>query len=520
MLDKSKIEAKGDSSLAAGNDINIKNILSLYFPDFTKLSDSLFEKLNEIDARVMELIPAGIYSRKYKEYENYQSEKILTSLLSIGIPFKLVLEILFATPSRLSDMMDRFPGKKVSTSDLRKTIYQLLGEIPASKVPESKINLWKGNFARKYGKSEEGILIIENDNSKTPLSYDLILDEVLPLVFNSAFQRETKLELIKIYAMKNLDSCAFEILNRVNSLNIYEIRRETLENLVYDLAIQPPHPWLTDEKSRDSHIKYHTQKIERHLLNINVQYNIKHSYIEIIEHLCSLILTEYHCFIGNGLLQPLHTLNKYLSLKTTTSQNEIVWEDLPISKIGGDLNYIGYSIEELISLVRKLIDTINNYIYNKKTTYNKKLLPLVKKLHSIATKLPTVNKEIIELISKNPIDKASKTILNLIEGVKVNDQKGEVYIPISEELRNYFKPIFKLSCTNKFDELDSSNLDKFKSNSFLNITSEDSEVCTKDLDNNSFVVNIPLREIKTLASSFNRKNDINKILFRAIENHS
>jgi hypothetical protein len=131
-----------------------------------------------------------------------------------------------------------------------------------------------------------------------------------------------------------------EILKFVRTLNLYSIRYKTLLNLLQDIVLQPPHPWIVNRQTKDAVTDYNIDKAQHHfrfiahpeLVTNPALFN--QSAKECFMHLSASLLSHYGAFLGVSNRYGLLELIRILKL---SRKNPALWSYCEIQQFESDL---------------------------------------------------------------------------------------------------------------------------------------------------------------------------------------
>lgn len=436
MLDKNspknRQDIEGNNNTVSGRD----SIINHYALNNELILEGITKKLSDLDKKVLDIIPSGIYNRKQEKPEPFESHKLLSSLLEIAIPIPIAFDLIEIIPKEIEGILHEEMGKKISTKDIRRIIYSGICSMDYSKYG-TQIEKWGENYARKYGNPDIQVMVKRSDETLIPLEYSLIVNELLPELLLKCYG-EDLIEYLKIKEHKNiLSHCATEIIEKVKHLNIYTIRYSTLHKLAYDLATQPPHPWFTNESLKNQHRNYHKEKAGKHYNNLIQNIDFIHSLKECIEHTCSILLTQYLLFVGTGRLRPLHMLLSYLEQEVLDNGNALIWERTDLGKLKGDLVSTGFNMSNFKILLSKIRSKCVHFDRYTKEENRQEVISLVRQLYKVITKISENYDELNSfpkpINSINELINSTIFLFSLIDTINFNHEK-------------YF---FKHNCTNE-----------------------------------------------------------------------
>ena len=315
--------------------------------DFLPPNENFKLFLNGIDKRIKELIPDGIISPKENNLKIvFDSEKMLRSLMQTGIPLKIAISVLENVEKEITLLVENEMEKEIKTTHIRKIVFDILYGLNTSEHSVKKIQKWGNSYARKYGNPDVITKVIMADYSEKPITYKFLKDKLIPHIVEKCYRVSVdELRSMSSLNSENITEMAEEIMEKVKFLNLYAIDYGTLFRLAYNLAAQPPHPWVasTETELLVRNMKYNLEKASNHYLlltgkymnlmskdihlyNVSVSNMIRHAIIECIDHISSAILTHYRLFIGPGQLKPLNNMYRYLKLSKEDGGNILLWE--------------------------------------------------------------------------------------------------------------------------------------------------------------------------------------------------
>ena len=302
-----------------------------------------------------------IYANKYSGYETFDSWKITHSLIEIGLSFKTALQITSSVMKKItSDQFDISETTDMSCSILRKVIYEAILNYKSNENnSEVEISKWASTYARKYNREEE-ITVLDHER-REKLNYQYLKDEILKEVMDNV----TKSNVFYVKTSKHeIDNVATSILAFVKRLNIIEINKNALVEIVKEYITQKPHPWVISDDNREDIIAYHLSE-SRDLIHkikkkkVSTDYSIQ-AY-EAIYHICASILARYDNYIGSTELSPLKILNKSIKYIDESAYRPPVMQKFQIVQLRKDIERIDGSIQVFTNYLDKLLDDITKH---------------------------------------------------------------------------------------------------------------------------------------------------------------
>ena len=262
----------------------------------------------------------------------FSSEKLISSLVPLGIPLSISLEVLTQVEESIPEFLENLQDESITTRHIREMVFLALTRLGPATSSRSDIEMWSRNYARRYGSPNNRIKVILENNQETDLTFQFLQDTLIPELISSILPLspdDVKTSLVSTNDKKRI---AHEILEVVQFLNVYSLRYETLFKIAEDTALQPPHPWLA---ANGEIIDYDHERARFHLGEMKLLLEkgdliaCHHSAMECLDHSCSAILAFYQLFMGT---RPFHNLIRNLKLQTS---NSFLWGKLQIQQIEG-----------------------------------------------------------------------------------------------------------------------------------------------------------------------------------------
>ncbi len=356
MMNRKNIDVSGSGNTTAGRDIIevcIKqNNNEKDFAEFFKSADNLFRSRIEADGLIF----------RGKEKVRYSSEELFTSLMQIGIPIKAALNIPFQIVSTLSEMREFEYDKEFSTADIRVAVVKCIGGLIYHNHNDEDVNMWEAAYIRRYGNPGANYFLIVLDNEEEKqLNHDYLQQVVIPHLLKRVIGPEEcnlpHKQFSCIFSGAQIGRMSREIWRFVSFLNLYNIRYKTLINLLQDLILQPPHPWIVNRDTKHIVTEYNIERAVHHfksICNPNKVPNpdlFNQSAKECFMHLCAAILSQYGAFLGVNTRYGLRELIRCLSLK---NKNQVLWSCCKIISLESDLKSIGCSRRSMISRLERI----------------------------------------------------------------------------------------------------------------------------------------------------------------------
>jgi hypothetical protein len=374
--------------------------------------------------------------------EKFESEKLMYSLINLGVPLSISLKIL----NKIIDkIIYSHKDKLLETSDIRKVVSESLYESYAildQKINPQKCRIWGDLYLRKYGNPKGPIQIIHRDGKIEDLDFELLEGDIIPYAFSDILKLE-KSKIIKKFSKKERRDMGNELMRIILELGIYRIHHRTLILLTRDLAMQPPHPWVVDPDKSFEYIKYNLERADINLKETKDYYEkgnmarCRNSILETIHHTSAAIMGYYSEIPGCGLLAPFHnlvSLLEKLSFVFLHPANEVD----RVESIKNEINIFGeskiWTISQDLNIYKK--DFI--YFYNL-VTQIKHYLQISPEKESIREALPNLEEYLT--ISINLVygkERLKEELNSAIRFDGDNKEKGQLFEDVVSK-------IFKLS---------------------------------------------------------------------------
>lgn len=336
------------------------------YKSIEELLENIAERFEEEDKKINELLPNQVLINKTKAQERYRTEKIIRSLLNLGIPLVPTYEIAHATIEKICDYLkaESNEEKHLSTKDVRNMVSLAIQECSTTKYSMSDIESWTNKYARRYGHNNHNVEIYWDKSEKTKaISYEYIEHEFLDDVINEITHGEGLENEISAACRRDM---ATEILDFINHCDLYRIRYSLLKDMIIEIATQPPHPWMIYDLIRNDILKYDYDALSKNISIINKIFESGYetaipqsAELEILHHASALVLEMHNYFLGCYDLTAFYLLKEVFK----TLQDANSWNDtITRSKISGllaDVSFSGVEIRKLIELIDRLATGLN-----------------------------------------------------------------------------------------------------------------------------------------------------------------
>lgn len=316
-----------------------------------------------LDRSINALIPDGIRTPRQRQRVPFETERLLLSLASIGIP---VLHGISIT-ERLVDYLERHDlvTGGLDTGSLRTGVMRAIYSLPRDTVDRKVADRWAARYAQRYGNPRTRTSLRFPSGAVKLLSYKLVRTRIVPSLISRVLGVSVAEARVGGLSTQDLDSIAKQVLEIAQGLPAYEISSEVLLDLAVELSTQPPHPWFVRNWLLTDTVRYDLGRARNHALRLRRFWDdgnfslYKHSAIECIHHSSSALLGYYGAFLGSDYLQPLHQLSTYLG---GLRAGDVFggWSHMRIAQMPGDLHAIGSTLDGLAEQVNGIARNVND----------------------------------------------------------------------------------------------------------------------------------------------------------------
>jgi hypothetical protein len=364
-----------------------------------------------------------INSKNLSKKERFKSEKLIYSLVSIGIPLNFTIKILnFVSANIIANYKKEF----LETSEIRKVVRNTLYSLEKIGFEQKQCQIWGDVYVRKYGNPEGAMEIIHINDETELLDYDFIQEKLIPETLAEILQTE-KSRILKSISKKEIVSMGNELMRIISELGIYRIHHRTLLLLAKDVAMQPPHSWVIDPNKLFEYVEKDFKKADQHLKEAKCFFDEKNfpycrnSIRECIHHVSAAILGYYKDISGFGDLSAFHNLMNRVN-EIILEKNTQLIEESKIRMLEGDIrmcNLTVYDFSELMKKLKRHLEIIH------KDNILEEMIPLLETYFSIGKSLVSGRRNL-----KEELERATNC--------KVENDKGRLY-------EDVVKKIFELS---------------------------------------------------------------------------
>lgn len=238
--------------------------------------------------------------------EPFDSEKIMRSLIMIGIPFPAVSEITQKTIDAILGMVPLNVSEWVlDTKTIRLKVLEAIRAIDGVKWSTDKVGGWCTKYIRRYGHNNRIIKFcnvpkrLNTGSDVNDASYKFIKEVFLPDVFQTVCPSFD----IKKITNSQKTNLADEVISFINECDLYMIDYEVIKAMVREIITKPPHPWIIGDQQREELVKYDRNSVESNLKEIE-RCKIENRdiplavFIELLHHTAAMMLDRYFNFCG------------------------------------------------------------------------------------------------------------------------------------------------------------------------------------------------------------------------------
>ena len=338
----------GDGNTFAGRDV--------IYGEVRSLSNSVHQRFKEIDKAVNELVPGGILNpKKSGKVEQFSSARTFTSLTKIDVPIDASFKIIENLTATLKEVIGK--DHSISTFHVRKAVVIAIHNLENPNVTPDVARDWCAKYIRKYGDPDHRIKVLYKNGDEEDLDYkflsEILIPNLIEKILDSKFEDVEKIAISR----EMIDRMAKEIFSQVRSMSLLAIDYHGLLSISYNMAIQPPYPWLVESAYLSNIVRFHLKKSKSNAetlkkvkdIDLNTALHCSH---EIIHHSTSSILGYYGQVLGCRYLSPLNVLRNVIGFNQASPQNPL-WHFWKIGQIAGDLQAIDQPLENTMRLLKE-----------------------------------------------------------------------------------------------------------------------------------------------------------------------
>lgn len=385
-MTKGGSSVSGDRNMVAGRDIYLNE------NDSEKELSTEINPFVKIDSRFRETVNSVCILRRAGGNVVFSSEGLFTSLVRINLNYEDALEATSRVVSLLADQRDLTDDENwiPSTLDVRSAVMRVFtGFADDAKHSREQVSFWFAAYIRRYGNPTNQYVKVLDRTQYCDLNFEYVKEQILPHVLSRILglnPLENPLETFEqsVFTGKVRDQMAKLIVEYMNQLNLYTIRYKTLVNLLQDLLLEPPHPWLVNLATSKRVTDYNIERAQAHFMNLTDNapiYHFEYSARECVQHACAAILAQYCAFLGVGNKYGLIELRRILKIQ---HQNPELWHFCAIANLPKDLRAIGIDIVMFTRLLQRVTDT---FATREQSDRREKLFTACRKIRDIQLKL-------------------------------------------------------------------------------------------------------------------------------------
>ncbi len=335
--------------------MNLLDVLSMISKSF-----------DEVDKTINISLPNKVLVNKTGHHEAYQTSKIITSLLQLGIPLEATYEIAQATVDRIQRyiLSNDTPKKEITTKDIRKLVTMSIQEMDMDKFSYTNIESWSNRYIRRYGHNNKRVQVYYSDSENIDdISFDYINNKLVREIVCEI--TKGKLDYEKLPSRYKND-VASEILHFVNRCDLYKINYDVLKRIIKEISIQPPHPWFISQDTLNDIMKYDEECLKGNLDKLEHQMgsSFQSVKIETLHHASALILEKYNFFLGCYDLSSFYLLKDLLNNIVDSEKWDLSISYSKLNDLLSDLAFSHIDVMFLCDIVNKINDFIKNQNIN------------------------------------------------------------------------------------------------------------------------------------------------------------
>lgn len=268
--------------------------------------DTFLKTFQDEDEQINSKLGEKQVTNKSGNSEPFRSEKIMRSLIMIGIPFPAVSEIAQRTIETILSLIPQSSTKWIlDTKTIRLTVLESIRALDGKKWAADTVGNWCIRYIRRYGHNNRIIQFcnipeeINNGITVHNANYKFIKEVFLPDLFQTV-RPSFDMKRISSAQKTNL---AEEIIAFINGCDLYIIDYVVFKNMILEIVTKPPHPWIIDDRRRAELLIYDRDSVESNLSemarceqnNTAVPLAV---FIELLHHVSAMMLDKYFSFCG------------------------------------------------------------------------------------------------------------------------------------------------------------------------------------------------------------------------------
>ena len=271
---------------------------------------------------------------KVNNPEKFDPNKIVRSLVTIGVSVDCAISIAEQTVEKVRDWTLSHQGEELKTKIIRKMVSETLQSLDSNVYSILDIERWNTKYIHKYGHNNRIVEIysIPREINKTPvceISFEFVRRILLPDIINTIAPKKS---LSRQISTSHMGKMANEVIELLNSCDLYRIKYNLLKEMIVEIATQPPHPWIIDDDLRSDITNYDREALKDNLDQARayksrseiIPYAIA---VEIMHHAASLVMSHYFTFMGSDDLSVFFLLLENIE-RILTADDVKKWDEI------------------------------------------------------------------------------------------------------------------------------------------------------------------------------------------------
>ena len=348
-----------------------------------KIIENLCKLFRTEDDDINNQLPNGITNVTSGTTVKFKSEKILSSLIKVGMPIDVAVQTLEQVVEELYAKVCH--DQSLSTKEIRQYVADAIRKAKTNDTIDAEE--WSYRYVRKYGHDNRRVVVYncpDSEKNCIELSYSSVIE-----IIKDAFQQILPSQNIDVIGRRRYANMASYVMEFVNGCDLYYIDYSILLSMIIEMARQPPHPWLITDNTREKLIQYNIDAVQS---NIEQLQNAKdkipsahlfYYYSEIIHHASSLILERYQWFLGENDFSSFFILYDLIRNYCNADFQIIVSSNNSIQKLERDLVLTDTSIDRFCQEIAEIKKVIQSHKITEKNTQ------LILKYGELALKVAT-----------------------------------------------------------------------------------------------------------------------------------
>jgi hypothetical protein len=348
----------GDSNVLAGQNVYIQRT-----EDALDKFKNLAEFFERADANFLKIINDPEIVRGDKK-EPYSSELLFSSLVRIGLPASIAIDVPnLIIPLLKAEFEQQDQVRNLSANDIKSAVLRVLTGLQFQPpYSQDEVQTWCTAYVRRYGNSTEFVQVIDHGIERE-LNFEFLTEEFIPHIIEHILGVEKGFDAVRIYNLafprNTIKRIAGEIIKIANSINVYSIQYKTLFFVVKDIMLQPPHPWIVNNETKDAVFLYNLNKLDFHWSIIGHRSDdaaLQHvfpSAWECAAHASALLLTHYGTLLGVESRYGLSELIRICHVKIKNN-NIVFWDFCSFNQLDDDLARVGMSVKSFTLFLERV----------------------------------------------------------------------------------------------------------------------------------------------------------------------